>query len=69
MLNVFAFCPGVCHDEECAAPRLTWRTDEPCPLCGAGLFLLEGLDSVHAECRLCGYTLPLTYGDLDGGDW
>jgi ribosomal protein S27AE len=34
---------------------LTWRTDEPCPLCGAGLFLLEGIDSLHAECRLCGY--------------
>ena len=50
---------------------LTWRTDEPCPLCGTGLFLLEGLDSMHFECRTCGYTLPLTRGeiDLDGGDW
>ena len=48
---------------------LTWRTDEPCPLCGTGLFLLEGLDSMHFECRVCGYTLPLTHADLDGGDW
>jgi ribosomal protein S27AE len=50
---------------------LTWRTDEPCPLCGTGLFLLEGLDNMHFECRTCGYTLPLTSTeiDLDGGDW
>ena len=48
---------------------LTWRTDEPCPLCGTGLFLLEGLDSMHLECRTCGYTLPLTHDDLDGGEW
>ena len=49
--------------------ELTWHTDEPCPLCGADLFLLEGTDSVHLECRRCGYTLPLTHADLDGGDW
>ena len=35
---------------------ITWRTDEPCPICGTGLFLLEGLDSLSAECRLCGFT-------------
>ena len=41
------------------------------PLCGTGLFLLEGLDSMHFECRTCGYTLPLTSTeiDLDGGEW
>ena len=46
---------------------ITWRTDEPCPLCGTGLFLLEGIDSLHAECRLCGYHLTLATDDT--ADW
>ena len=49
--------------------RVTWRTDEPCPLCGTGLFLLEGLDSLSAECRLCGFSIPLEPIDPDGGEW
>jgi len=32
-------------------------------------YLLEGLDSLLAECRQCGFTFPLTHADLDGGDW
>jgi hypothetical protein len=28
-------------------------------VCGTGLFLLEGLDSLAAECRLCGFHLIL----------
>jgi hypothetical protein len=35
----------------------TWRTDEPCPVCGAGLFVCDdGSAPVHAECRLCGWS-------------
>jgi uncharacterized protein (DUF983 family) len=49
--------------------EITWRTDEPCPVCGTGLFLLEGLDSLAAECRLCGFSFPLSFTDLDGGEW
>jgi ribosomal protein S27AE len=47
---------------------ITWRTDEPCPLCGTGLFLLEGLDSLSAECRLCGFTILLDPIDPDEGE-
>jgi ribosomal protein S27AE len=47
--------------------EITWRTDEPCPLCGTSLFLLEGIDSLHAECRLCGYHLILATDDTT--DW
>ena len=46
--------------------EITWRTDEPCPLCGTGLFLIEGLDSLAAECRLCGFHFIL---DHDADDW
>ena len=30
----------------------------PARCCGTGLFLLEGLDSLSAECRLCGFSHP-----------
>ena len=33
-----------------------WRTDEPCPVCGTGLVLVDdGRPVLRAECRLCGY--------------
>ena len=32
-----------------------WRTDEPCPVCGTGLIVLDDGTARHgAECRLCG---------------
>ena len=48
----------------------SWRTDEPCPLCGTGLYLLEGLGTLHAECRLCGLRRHLnpTFGQMAIGD-
>ena len=49
--------------------EVTWRTDEPCPLCGTGLFLIEALDSLSAECRLCGFSLPLDQAGLETGEW
>ena len=56
----------------------TWRTDDPCPVCAAGLFLVgRGLAVQVLECRLCGWseTWDLTTTDpsndsktRDGGD-
>jgi ribosomal protein S27AE len=49
----------------------TWRTDEPCPVCGTGLVLVDtGAPVLRAECRLCGYGGPFSGdGDLADGDW
>ena len=34
-----------------------WRTDDPCPVCAAGLFLIgRGLAVQVLECRLCGWS-------------
>jgi ribosomal protein S27AE len=48
-----------------------WRTDEPCPVCGTGLVLVDnGTTTLRAECRLCGYAGP--FDTADGawdGDW
>ena len=36
---------------------VVWRTDEPCPVCAAGLFLIGHGEPVQvAECRLCGWS-------------
>ena len=49
----------------------TWRTDEPCPVCGTGLVLVDGGTAVlRAECRLCGYAGPFDIADgAWDGDW
>jgi ribosomal protein S27AE len=50
---------------------VVWRTDEPCPSCGAGMYLLDdGLPVLHAECRQCGYgeTWDMDSHDFTGGD-
>ena len=45
-----------------------WRTDEPCPVCGTGLVLVDdGQPVLRAECRLCGYAGPFDADDVDGG--
>jgi len=52
---------------------VVWRTDEPCPVCAAGLYIVGYGEPVQvAECRLCGWsdTWDLAH-DLDdetGGD-
>jgi ribosomal protein S27AE len=47
----------------------TWRTDEPCPICGTGLVLADdGGPVLRAECRLCGYGGPFDTDAADG-DW
>jgi ribosomal protein S27AE len=50
-----------------------WRTDEPCPVCAAGLFLVGHGEPVQvAECRLCGWSgrweLPADTTNGNGGD-
>jgi hypothetical protein len=47
-----------------------WRTDEPCPVCAAGLFIVGYGEPVQVvECRLCGWseTWDLT-NDADSGN-
>jgi tRNA(Arg) A34 adenosine deaminase TadA len=46
-----------------------WRTDEPCPVCATGLFLIGYGEPVQvAECRLCGWSDRWELdGDPDGG--
>ena len=45
-----------------------WRTDEPCPVCGTGLVVIDdGRPTLRAECRLCGWGgLFETDDDPDG---
>jgi hypothetical protein len=48
-----------------------WRTDEPCPVCQAGLVLVDdGALAPRAECRLCGYAGPWdTSNGTEDSDW
>ena len=37
--------------------QAVWRTDDPCPVCAAGLFLVgRGAPVQVLECRLCGWS-------------
>ena len=45
----------------------TWQTDEPCPLCGMGLFVSEGVAGLFAECRLCGFGVTPAGDDTPEG--
>ena len=50
--------------------RTAWRTDEPCPVCGTGLVLVDtGSQVLRAECRLCGYAGPFDTADFADGEW
>jgi hypothetical protein len=46
-----------------------WRTDDPCPVCAAGLFLVGYGEPVQvAECWLCGWSDRWELDDSpDGG--
>ena len=50
-----------------------WRTEEPCPSCGAEMVLLDDrLPEALAECRSCGYreTWDTTNPETgEGDDW
>ena len=51
-------------------PDTVWRTDEPCPVCATGLFLIgHGQPVQIAECRLCGWSERWELdGSENGGD-
>ncbi len=46
-----------------------WRTDEPGPVCGTGLVLIDdGHPALRAECRLGGGGGPFETDDGPDGD-
>jgi len=46
---------------------ISWRTDEPCPVCATGLILLDdGSPTLRVECRLCGWADTWIRDQLDG---
>jgi len=47
----------------------TWRTDDPCPLCGTGLTTTDSSDGSQTDqyCNLCGWSITWQAAlDLDG---
>jgi hypothetical protein len=53
--------------------QVVWRTDDPCPVCAAGLFLVGRGEPVQVlECRLCGWSetwdLTTDASNRNGGD-
>jgi hypothetical protein len=44
----------------------TWRTDDPCPVCGTGLHTTDnGTTTTAQDCPLCGWSATWQ-ADLDG---
>lgn len=44
----------------------TWRTDDPCPVCGTGLHsTADGTAVVRQDCPLCGWSAAWDDGDAD----
>jgi hypothetical protein len=40
------------------SPVTSWRTDDPCPLCGTGLTITDtGRGDVQQDCLLCGWSV------------
>ena len=49
------------------SPLTTWRTDDPCPVCGTGLHITDdGAAPVTQECPLCGWSATWTAEAGDG---
>jgi predicted RNA-binding Zn-ribbon protein involved in translation (DUF1610 family) len=49
------------------SPSTTWRTDDPCPVCGTGLIYTDdGKRFITQECPACGWTG--TWQATTGGD-
>ena len=48
-------------------PATTWRTDDPCPVCGTGLHTTDnGAATVTQDCPLCGWSTTWATSQ-DGG--
>jgi hypothetical protein len=49
------------------SPATTWRTDDPCPVCGTGLtYTDDGVSAITQDCALCGWSATWQ-ADLDDG--
>ncbi len=47
---------------------VTWRTDDPCPVCGTGLDATDNSNGPNGQhCRLCGWSTTWQTGP-DGGE-
>jgi len=48
-------------------PPVTWRTDDPCPLCATALLATStGPGSVRQDCPLCGWSTTWATGQREG---
>jgi len=46
----------------------TWRTDDPCPVCGTGLHHTDdGTSDARQDCPLCGWSATWTTDPDTGG--
>jgi hypothetical protein len=46
----------------------TWRTDDPCPVCGTGLHATDdGTSDIRQDCPLCGWSATWTTDRQAGG--
>jgi len=37
-------------------PPVTWRTDDPCPVCATGLLATCSTAVIRQDCALCGWS-------------
>jgi uncharacterized Zn finger protein (UPF0148 family) len=44
----------------------TWRTDDPCPVCGTGLLATDDGHQLAQDCPLCGWSATWQT-DKEGG--
>lgn len=44
----------------------TWRTDDPCPVCGTGLHATDDGRQLAQHCPLCGWSTTWAIGDREG---
>jgi hypothetical protein len=45
----------------------TWRTDDPCPVCGTGLYATDDGGRIAQDCRLCGWSVTWQTEQAGGG--
>ena len=46
----------------------TWRTDDPCPVCGTGLhYTDDGQSAIRQDCPLCGWSATWATPDPPAG--
>ena len=49
-------------------PPVTWRTDDPCPVCATGLHAtMTGPQAVRQNCPVCGWSTTWATWITEGG--